>query len=56
MYRGLGPVLASLGVSNFVYFYSNNLLKVVVKRMTKEKVSILPYQKFTNARLLYCKI
>lgn len=38
MYRGLGPVIASLGVSNFVYFYSNNLLKVVMRRLTKQKV------------------
>eukprot|EP01127_Copromyxa_protea_P004183 TRINITY_DN1404_c0_g1_i2.p1 TRINITY_DN1404_c0_g1~~TRINITY_DN1404_c0_g1_i2.p1 ORF type:complete len:245 (+),score=35.43 TRINITY_DN1404_c0_g1_i2:224-958(+) len=41
MYRGLGPVLVSLGISNFVYFYSNNLLKVVLTRLTKEKVTVL---------------
>eukprot|EP01128_Nolandella_sp_AFSM9_P003512 TRINITY_DN150_c2_g1_i1.p1 TRINITY_DN150_c2_g1~~TRINITY_DN150_c2_g1_i1.p1 ORF type:complete len:340 (-),score=122.49 TRINITY_DN150_c2_g1_i1:237-1196(-) len=31
-YKGLAPVLQSLAVSNFVYFYSNNLLKVLLKK------------------------
>jgi hypothetical protein len=34
LYRGLSGVLISLGCSNFVYFYTNNLLKVLVKRYT----------------------
>jgi len=37
LYRGLVPVLISLGFSNFVYFYANNLLKVIFRRMTGEK-------------------
>jgi len=36
-YRGLGPVLISLGFSNFVYFYANNMLKAIFKKMTGEK-------------------
>ena len=28
MYKGIGPVLISLAASNFIYFYTNNMLKV----------------------------
>jgi len=41
LYRGLGPVLISLAVSNFVYFYANNLLKVLVKKYTKAQVTVI---------------
>jgi len=41
LYRGLGPVLISLAVSNFVYFYANNLLKVLVKKYTKKHVTVV---------------
>jgi len=37
LYRGLGPVLISLGFSNFVYFYSNNMLKAIFKKLTGQK-------------------
>jgi len=37
LYKGLRGVLISLGVSNFVYFYTNNLLKVFLRRFTGEK-------------------
>jgi len=37
LYKGLQGVLISLGVSNFVYFYTNNLLKVLIRRFTGEK-------------------
>jgi len=37
LYRGLQSVLTSLAVSNFVYFYTNNLLKVLLRRITGEK-------------------
>jgi len=37
LYKGLAPVIASLAASNFVYFYTNNLLKVLVKKFTGEK-------------------
>jgi len=30
-------VLTSLAVSNFVYFYTNNLLKVIIRKITGEK-------------------
>jgi len=40
MYRGLGPVLISLAVSNFVYFYANNLLKVLIKKYSETKGDI----------------
>jgi len=40
LYRGLGPVLISLAVSNFVYFYANNLLKVLIRKSPKEEISI----------------
>lgn len=36
-YAGLSPVLQSLAVSNFVYFYANNLLKVLLRRFTQTK-------------------
>jgi solute carrier family 25 (peroxisomal adenine nucleotide transporter), member 17 len=36
LYAGLSPVLFSLACSNFVYFYSYNLLKAVVKKSTGE--------------------
>jgi len=41
LYRGLGPVLISLAVSNFVYFYANNLLKVLVRKATKKQVTVI---------------
>jgi adenine nucleotide transporter 17 len=37
LYRGLGPVLISLGFSNFVYFYSNNMLKAIYRKVSEEK-------------------
>jgi len=37
LYRGLIPVLISLGFSNFVYFYSNNMLKAIFKKLTGQK-------------------
>jgi len=37
MYSGLGSVLISLAASNFVYFYTNILLKLFVKKITKEQ-------------------
>jgi len=37
LYKGLYGVLVSLGVSNFVYFYTNNLLKVFLRRFTGVK-------------------
>jgi len=37
LYRGLQSVLTSLAVSNFVYFYTNNLLKVLLRKITGEK-------------------
>lgn len=40
LYRGLGPVIMSLAVSNFVYFYANNLLKLLTKRWTGERVTV----------------
>jgi len=41
LYRGLRATLISLYASNFVYFYSNNLLKVLIKRaMKKDAVSV----------------
>jgi len=40
-YRGLQSTLISLYVSNFVFFYSNNLLKVLVRRATKADVTVL---------------
>jgi len=37
LYRGLQSVLTSLAVSNFVYFYTNNLMKVFLRKITGEK-------------------
>jgi len=37
LYKGLSSVLTSLAVSNFVYFYTNNLLKVLLRKLTSEK-------------------
>jgi len=37
LYKGLGSVLTSLAVSNFVYFYTNNLLKVMLRKVTGTK-------------------
>jgi len=37
LYQGLSGVLISLGVSNFVYFYTNNLLKVFLRKITGTK-------------------
>jgi len=42
LYRGLSAVLISLGCSNFVYFYTNNLMKVLVKRYTDQKEVTIP--------------
>jgi adenine nucleotide transporter 17 len=40
-YSGLQAVLFSLGVSNFVYFYANNLFKVLIKRATLKEITIV---------------
>jgi len=37
LYQGLKAVLISLGISNFVYFYTNNLLKVLLRRISQQK-------------------
>lgn len=37
LYRGLGPTLFSLACSNFVYFYTNNTLKVVFRKVMNVK-------------------
>jgi len=37
LYRGLRATLVSLYASNFVYFYANNLLKVLLRRATNQK-------------------
>lgn len=37
LYKGLGPVLASLAASNFIYFYTNNMLKALVKNTTGQR-------------------
>lgn len=37
LYKGLQSVLTSLAVSNFVYFYTNNLMKVILRKITGEK-------------------
>lgn len=37
LYKGLQSVLTSLAVSNFVYFYTNNLMKVFLRKFTGEK-------------------
>lgn len=37
LYKGLGPVLIALACSNFIYFYTNQTLKVIVKNMTGKK-------------------
>jgi len=42
LYRGLSAVLISLGCSNFVYFYTNNLFKVFVKRSTGQRQVTIP--------------
>jgi len=42
LYRGLSGVLISLGCSNFVYFYTNNLLKVLTTRYTGQKHVSIP--------------
>jgi len=34
LYAGLSPVLFSLACSNFIYFYSYNLIKSIVKKKT----------------------
>jgi adenine nucleotide transporter 17 len=33
LYKGLLPVLMTLGISNFIYFYTNNLLKVILLKL-----------------------
>jgi len=40
-YSGLQAVLMSLGVSNFVYFYANNLFKVLIKNATQKEITIV---------------
>lgn len=37
LYKGLGPVLGSLAASNFIYFYTNNMLKALVRNYTQQK-------------------
>jgi adenine nucleotide transporter 17 len=46
LYRGLSAVLISLGCSNFVYFYTNNLLKVLIKSSTGQKDVSVPQNLF----------
>jgi len=46
MYRGLSAVLISLGCSNFVYFYTNNLLKVLIKQSTGQRDVTIPQNLF----------
>eukprot|EP01125_Pyxidicula_operculata_P009486 TRINITY_DN3123_c0_g1_i1.p1 TRINITY_DN3123_c0_g1~~TRINITY_DN3123_c0_g1_i1.p1 ORF type:complete len:304 (-),score=73.18 TRINITY_DN3123_c0_g1_i1:129-1040(-) len=41
LYKGLQGTLISLGVSNFVYFYSNNLFKVLIRRATGKDVTVV---------------
>eukprot|EP01123_Difflugia_compressa_P000278 TRINITY_DN10365_c0_g1_i1.p1 TRINITY_DN10365_c0_g1~~TRINITY_DN10365_c0_g1_i1.p1 ORF type:complete len:323 (+),score=36.96 TRINITY_DN10365_c0_g1_i1:49-1017(+) len=41
LYRGLRATLISLYASNFVFFYANNLFKVLVKRATKQEITVL---------------
>jgi len=41
LYRGLQATLISLYASNFVYFYSNNLMKVLLRRATQKEVTVL---------------
>jgi len=41
LYRGLKATLISLYVSNFVFFYANNLFKVLVRKYTQKEVTIL---------------
>jgi adenine nucleotide transporter 17 len=40
LYRGLQSTLISLYASNFVYFYSHNLLKVLIKRATQRTLTV----------------
>jgi len=35
MYQGLAPTLMSLACSNFIFFYTNNFLKIVYKKFTQ---------------------
>eukprot|EP01127_Copromyxa_protea_P009431 TRINITY_DN2229_c0_g1_i1.p1 TRINITY_DN2229_c0_g1~~TRINITY_DN2229_c0_g1_i1.p1 ORF type:complete len:303 (+),score=73.72 TRINITY_DN2229_c0_g1_i1:39-947(+) len=42
LYRGLSGVLISLGCSNFVYFYTNNLMKVLLRRYTGQNNVTIP--------------
>jgi len=41
LYRGLSATLISLGCSNFVYFYANNLFKVLLRKFTGKEVTVL---------------
>lgn len=34
LYKGIRPVLISLLASNFIYFYTNNMFKVIYKKQT----------------------
>jgi len=53
MYKGIGPVLISLAASNFIYFYTNNMLKVMVKSYTGQK-SVSTGQNLLIASLAGC--
>jgi adenine nucleotide transporter 17 len=37
LYKGIGPGLLALAASNFVYFYTNNMLKALVKSYTGKR-------------------
>ncbi len=39
MYRGLESTLVSLATSNFIYFYTNNVLKVIYKKQSGQEIS-----------------
>uniref|UniRef100_A0A6B2LAX7 Peroxisomal membrane protein PMP34 n=1 Tax=Arcella intermedia TaxID=1963864 RepID=A0A6B2LAX7_9EUKA len=41
LYRGLQATLISLYISNFVYFYANNMLKVLLKKITQKDVTVV---------------
>jgi len=42
LYKGIRPVLASLLASNFIYFYTNNMFKVIYKKQTGKGIGVLP--------------
>ncbi|KAG2385888.1 hypothetical protein C9374_003037 [Naegleria lovaniensis] len=42
LYKGIRPVLISLLASNFIYFYTNNMFKVIYKKRTGKGIGVLP--------------